>query len=321
MTIAPSFAGLTGASRLSLNYRNQWPSVGGTFVTFSGGVDHFFKRAKSGLGLLVFRDQAGNGNLALTEAGVQYSYRIRLGKKVGGKNSEWFIRPGIHFKYAQRSLNFHKLTFGDQFNADGTQADNSIETAPHNKKGYIDFAASVIGYNDLYWGGVAVDHLLRPNQSLTGQQSKVPLKISVFGGAKILLKDKRSRRIRYGREPEHISFAAYYRLQEKYDQLDLGAYWERDPLVIGLWFRGIPVLKSKSTGTSKSGGFSSIDAIIILVGAKLTPSLKIGYSFDFTISGLLSNTGGAHEVSLVYLFNKNMGKFGKKHTIIPCPSF
>ncbi|MCF6185534.1 MAG: SpoIIE family protein phosphatase, partial [Bacteroidales bacterium] len=79
MTIAPSFAGLTEASRLSLNYRDQWPAIPGVFRTYSVGVDNYFNRAKSGVGLLFFRDVAGKGiPAALLMARLFASARFQL---------------------------------------------------------------------------------------------------------------------------------------------------------------------------------------------------------------------------------------------------
>jgi type IX secretion system PorP/SprF family membrane protein len=312
MTIAPSFTGLSQASRLSLNYRDQWPAVPGVFRTYSMGVDHYFSRAKSGVGLMVFRDVAGEGKLGLTEASLLYSYRIKIGQKRGNINTEWFLRPGIQFKYSKRSVNFEELTFSDQLRSPG----NPTSTPPPlNSKAYIDFTASLLGYTDLYWGGFAVDHLLRPNQSLYGYESRMNMKLSVFGGAKIPLQDEKNRRVRYDRDPESITFAMNYQYWDKFDQLDIGAYWTHDPLILGAWFRGIPLV-DKQTKT-----FNNIDAIIVLIGFKLSPNLKIGYSYDMTvIRNLFSHTGGSHEISLVFEFNKNLDKY-YKHTIIPCPSF
>lgn len=315
MTIAPSFAGFTKSSRVSLNWRDQWPAIPGTFMTYSVGVDHFFPRANSGVGLMVYRDVAGNGNLALTEWGTQYSYRLTIGQKRGNINNEWYLRPGIYFKYSQRSLDFEKLTFGDQLKYDGTVTGGSIEPSPLPTKGYLDFSASLMAYTNLYWGGFAVDHLLRPNQSLTGLDSRLPLKLSVFGGAKILLRDRYSRRRNYGKDPENVTFTAHYRIMGTNDQLDIGAYWQRDPLVLGAWFRGIPIVdKNKQK-------YESIDAIILLVGVKLKRSVKVGFSYDITISNLLSHTGGAFELSLIWEFDKNLDDFRAKHRIIPCPAF
>jgi len=312
MTIAPSFAGLTEASRLSLNYRDQWPAVPGVFRTFSVGIDHYFARAKSGVGILAFRDVAGAGNLGLTEFGLQYSYKIKVGQKRGNLNSEWFLRPGIQFKYSQRSIDFEKLTFGDQIL--GGQSGSS-EFVPFNKKYYIDFTASLLGYTDLYWAGASVDHLLRPSQSLIGSNARMPMKYTAFGGAKIMLRQQKNRRVRYDREGENLTIAVNYQYWGGFDQLDVGGYWTYDPLILGAWFRGIPILDKQDKT------FNNIDAIIVLVGFKVSPNLKIGYSYDMTIiRNLFSHTGGSHEISLVYEFNKGLGK-NYKHTIIPCPSF
>ncbi len=314
MTIAPSFTGMTGGgSRLSLNYRDQWPKIPGVFTTFAVGLDHDFKRANSGIGIFLFRDQAGTGNLAATDMGVLYSYKIQMAENVGYKKNAWFLRPGIYFRYTNRSLNFDKLTFGDQFLSDGSLKDKTIEVRPLEKKGYIDFAASLLAYSEDYWGGFTVDHLLEPNQSLTGGSATVPVKLDLFGGYKLLLVQKR-RRQRYGVEPESVTFTMHYRIQDKYDQLDLGAYWTKDPFTLGAWFRGIPILDADK------GKYGSIDAIIVLVGIKINESIKIGYSYDITISKLLGHTGGSHEISLVYNFNKNLEGL-RRRAVVPCPSF
>ncbi len=68
--------------------------------------------------------------------------------------------------------------------------------------------------------------------------------------------------------------------------------------------------------TSQAG-----DAIIGLIGIK-TSSVHIGYSYDFTISNLISSTGGAHEISLIYEFNNlSLGQQRKRIRAIPCPEF
>ena len=318
-TIAPSFTGMTGGgTRLSLNYRDQWPKIPGVFTTFAIALDHDFTRANSGIGIFVFRDQAGSGKLGSTDLGALYSYKIKMAENRGYKKGEWFMRPGIYFRYTNRSIVFEELTFGDQYSLlpDGTiqfMKGKTIEATPLKKKGYIDFASSLIAYNELYWGGFTVDHLLEPDQSLTGSSATIPVKLSIFGGAKLLLVQKK-RRSQYGVEPESVTFTMHYRLQGKYDQLDLGAYWSQDPFTLGAWFRGIPVFDADNRK------YGSIDAIIVLVGLKVSESIKIGYSYDITISKLLGHTGGSHEVSLVYGFNKNLNE-KRRRGIIPCPSF
>ena len=56
----------------------------------------------------------------------------------------------------------------------------------------------------------------------------------------------------------------------------------------------------------------------ILVGYKIE-QFSVGYSYDFTINKLLTSTGGAHEIALIYEFT-NKRKKRKRH-MIPCPEF
>ena len=51
--------------------------------------------------------------------------------------------------------------------------------------------------------------------------------------------------------------------------------------------------------------FGNPDAMIVLLGFQ-QKNYKIGYSFDYTISRLTAKTGGAHEISVAWLFHKPM---------------
>jgi type IX secretion system PorP/SprF family membrane protein len=160
-------------------------------------------------------------------------------------------------------------------------------------------------YNERIWAGFTLDHLLAPNTSFYGDNTTVPVKFNLYGGAQILKKTRLRQKIQ-----EVMSVAMNFQRQGKYYQTDLGLYYYKDPLVFGLWYRGIPLV------TSQAG-----DAIIGLVGIK-TSQLQIGYSYDFTISNLISSTGGAHEISLVYKFNNlSIGQARKRIKAIPCPEF
>ncbi|MBE0667810.1 MAG: type IX secretion system membrane protein PorP/SprF, partial [Bacteroidales bacterium] len=66
--------------------------------------------------------------------------------------------------------------------------------------------------------------------------------------------------------------------------------------------------------TSQAG-----DAVIGMVGIK-TDQLNIGFSYDFTISNLITSTGGAYEISLIYSFTSEKLRNRKVHAI-PCPEF
>jgi len=98
-----------------------------------------------------------------------------------------------------------------------------------------------------------------------------------------------------------------FKNQGKQNQLDLGIYWYKVPLVLGIWYRGLPPFNSQRG-----------DAFVLLAGYK-TRHFNIGYSFDLTISNLISHAYATHEVSLSFKFR--LPRRRKKITGVPCPEF
>jgi len=294
--LSPSFAGATNEYRFALNYRNQWPAVPGVFHTYSISFDKALTSFNSGIGVLATYDVAGSGNLSTTNIGLLYSYDFNI-------NQDWHIRPGVNFKFYYLGLDIGKLVFNSQISGSGVSP--SVTPPPFDNVADVDFATSALVYNDRTWAGLTLDHLLKPKTSFYGDESTVPVKINLYGGTQILKKT----RLRVKMQ-EVLSVAMNFQKQGKFYQTDLGLYYYKNPLIFGLWYRGIPLV------TSQAG-----DAIIGLIGIK-TSQLHIGYSYDFTISNLISSTGGAHEISLVYEFNNlSLGQLKKRIKAIPCPEF
>lgn len=299
--LCPSFAGSTDGTRATLNYRNQWPAISGAFVTTALSVDHYFPKVRSGVGIIFMNDKAGTGNLRNTNFGVQYAYNLSI-------NRSWSVRPALQLMYSQRSIDFNKLIFGDQLSFNNIASSSIIETPTADKIGYIDFSTSALVFSEKIWAGIAFDHLLEPNQSLTGSTSKVPIKTSVFGGTKFYLKKSAGLY-----EEEYFNVTFIYKHQEKFDQLDLGGYWFKKPLLLGVWYRGIPLVKSYKPE------YINHDAFSLMAGIKYKQFVA-GYSYDFTISRLRSSTGGSHEFSIIYEFNQDQHLVKKrKKVVIACP--
>ncbi|MEZ4739977.1 MAG: type IX secretion system membrane protein PorP/SprF [Flavobacteriales bacterium] len=66
-----------------------------------------------------------------------------------------------------------------------------------------------------------------------------------------------------------------------------------EPFFAGLWYRGLPVFKKYALG------YMNNDAIAVLVGT-IIEDLRIGYSYDITISRLATAGGGAHGITIGY---------------------
>jgi len=300
--MAPSFAGSTGDNRFALNYRNQWPSIKTGFVTFTASYDHYFNKLHSGTGILFLRDVAGSGNLTTTNISLLYNFDFKIRNTV-------HVRPGMSFTMTQRSIEFQRLIWRDQMSAIGN-APVSGEVIPLDNAADLDFGVSAIAYSEDLWFGVCADHLLHPNQSLYEQeyasdnQALLGTKVQVFGGWRIVVKEQLLRP-----KPTTLQLTFLYKNQNNYNQLDLGFYWNYEPLVLGIWYRGIPFFNE----------ISNNDALVFLAGFK-TRQYNIGYSYDFTTSRLIVSSGGSHEISFSYTFNRP-DKKRRPRKMVPCPEF
>ncbi len=290
--LGPSFAGGIAGHRSVLNYRNQWIGIKDAYQTASLSWDHNFINFHSGLGVNIIRDQAGTGNLGNTRAGLLYSYDFT-------PLPEWHIRPGLGFYVLQTSIDFSKLTFGDQLTSDSP---SSVVPPGNHATSDIDVASSVLAYSDNIWVGFSWDHMLKPTTSFYNDQSRLPFKFSVYGGIRKVMKGFILSKIE-----ESITAAFYYRQQGDNRQIDLGLYWFREPISFGVWYRGLPISKT----------YKKYDALAFMAGYKFS-QISVAYSYDFTISSLGFGSGGSHEISVIYEFKV---KTKKRWKPIPCPTF
>ncbi len=146
-------------------------------------------------------------------------------------------------------------------------------------------------------------------RSLVGRESVLPRRVSAHGGIRLRISELGAFSKR-----QFIVPAFNYQLQGEFDQLDIGFYYEYDPIVIGLWYRGLPGFKKNANSTINQ------DAIAVLLGYEIN-NMRIGYSYDLTISSLTANSGGAHEISVVMEFASKKSKKKNKRRIMPCAKF
>ncbi len=296
----PAFTGANVCSRVSTTYRNQWPGISKTYKSYLLSIDHYIARYNMGIGLLFGNDAAGTGDLKTTIINPMFAYEVKVNRKFS-------MRFGVQAGLGLKSINFNALLFGDQIARGGNVATIEI---PTQTKTYFDVGAGALFYSTKYWIGSSVYHLTRPDVALMGNgEGLLPIKYSVHGGAKFVF-NPRERNLY---DQRSISPAFNYRGQKEFDQLDIGFYFTQYILNVGLWYRGIPLLKAYKPG------YSNNDAVAIILGIK-ADRLNFGYSYDVTISKLNNISQGAHEVTLSY----QLCKFKKKkkfRLIIPCPKF
>ncbi|MCX6243352.1 MAG: type IX secretion system membrane protein PorP/SprF [Bacteroidetes bacterium] len=276
----PALAGATVCPLLTANFRDQWPALGGAYVTYNASYDQYVDALHGGLGLLITADRTGGGKLNTTEISLIYAYKFNITDKLAASTA-------LQVGYYQRHLSWDNLVFEDMIDPRLGVVQPTKESAPDNPTvGAPDFGAGVmLGYNERYYGGVAVSHLSQPKFGFySDNTSRLEMKITAHAGAVINLKEGGGG---FSDEREFsISPNILYQQQFKFHQLNIGTYLTIDPLIIGVWFRH---------------NFENADAIVPMLGVHYK-SFRFGFTYDVTISRLKGSTGGAYEASASWQF-------------------
>jgi type IX secretion system PorP/SprF family membrane protein len=279
----PAFAGSNYCPRVALNYRNQWPAISGTFVSYSAAYDQYFQGIHGGFGILATNDQAGEGTLKTSNISAIYSY-------VQPINRDLSFSVGFQATYAQKTVDWNKLTFGDMIDPRRGFVMQSEEVQGITTARNVDISAGLLFYGKKFFVGGAAHHLTEPEEALQVGPSKLPMKYTGHAGLVLPV----------GSEGDAtISPNILFRKQQNFQQLNLGMYLQKGSIVGGLWYR-------------------NTDAIIVLLGIQ-KDGFKFGYSYDLTVSKLSNQTAGSHEISVGMNFKCKKKKPRFRPAI--CPSF
>lgn len=279
----PAFAGTAKCPRLTLNYRNQWPGIDNSFITYSASFDQQVDAISGGLGALVFRDIGGEGILSTTSASLMYSYQFSVNRKFS-------IRAGFQGTFVQKSIDVSNLRFGDMIDSRRGFVYQTQEQIANDRVIYPDFSFGMLGFSEKLYFGFAIHHLTAPDEGFN-DLSELPRRFTGhFGGV-----------FPFGLRNEDMTWSpnVIFQQQGPAQEINLGMYVSKGPVVLGAWYR-------------------LTDAYIFLLGLQ-QDNFKIGYSYDLTSSLLSDKTNGSHEISFSYLFPCRPKKV--KFETISCPAF
>ena len=290
----------SGFERISLQHRNQWIGSGTQFMTSMGMMEFSIGKqarrtsAYSGLGVYFINDIGGDSKFSIKTGGVTASGVLPLSKAHA-------ISAGIQVGYSNRSADFSRLTFYNQWN--GTQFDPNID--PNEVNGVNSFShldagigvaysynkdnENTLSASDLsFQGGFSMQHLNRPTLRYNSLvDDKLPIKMCIHAN------------LRYGLSPEsNLEFSAAQFIQAQYLET-----------IGGMFYR----LKMKSASRLTSfvsdqyfvigSYFRSTGAIIPSVFLDLGGFL-IGISYDYELGKIASMYRQTVEVSLKFNFGK-----------------
>jgi type IX secretion system PorP/SprF family membrane protein len=307
MTLNPALTSMTNwGGRVTANYRNQWATVTAPYQTFalSGEAGLFRQKLNGdfvGAGLFALNDVAGDANYRSTQIGASLAYH----KSLGADDNQW-LSAGVQLGAVQRSLDFTRLFFDNQFNGDILDQNlPSGENINRNQFWYFDVAAG-LSYTAMpnertsFYAGASVFHIAEPNQSFMGDEREVVFrKFLVHAGAEFALNDKVS-----------LLPQAVFMTQGPARQVNIGTLVK---FKIGDQFYFDPSNNAFYIGLTHRFG----DAFIGTVRVDWGPVI-IGVSYDINMSSLVtaSRTVGGPELSLQYRIGQPEDLGGMR-----CPTF
>lgn len=284
----PAFAGSHGCPRFAANYRNQWPSLSGNYVTYAAAYDQYFKNISGGFGVLATHDMQGQGTIQTSMLGLIYSYHLPLNRKFS-------IMFGAQAAWYQKFLDWSQLTFGDMIDPRKGFIYQTGDVPRGGSRGFFDASAGIVGYSKSFFFGFAAHHLNMPNESMIVGESPLPMRFTGHAGAEIKLGGQSKYTNTTSIMPNII-----YQYQNGFQELNIGTYVKYGVFTAGFWYR-------------------NRDAFIMAIGIN-TGKFKLGYSYDVTVSQLNNGvSGGSHEVSLG--LNLDCKKKIPQFRMISCPSF
>lgn len=265
----PAFVGYNGCPTVQTAYRNQWPKISGNFQTVNASYDQLIGK-RHGIGVNYQFDMAGN-TIESHSISVIYAPAFRLFKQ------QVVISPAYEISWRYRKLHQDNLTFGDMIDPRYGTVYSQPQNLSNTERHYADFSTGFL----LTWRGLvagfAAHHISQPDEGFAGF-SKLPVKLAGHVNYQFDITEK-----------VKISPAFIYHKQQDFRSILPSLSAEVYGARIGVAYR---------TSLTNS------DAVIFMLGYR-GYGVRVGYSYDLTVSSLTNNTGGSHEVSLAYIFSCN----------------
>jgi type IX secretion system PorP/SprF family membrane protein len=285
----PSYAGSEKCLRNQTNYRNQWPNLSGTYVTYQSCFDGYIKAIKGGLALRVTSDDANRGTLRRTGMALSYAQYIKLSNNIT-------MIPSIQGSYNQSTLDKGRLNFGDMIDSRYgiLWTGGSFTTpwfpadVPVSSLKYADVAAGLmVKYHEDLQIGVSFSNLFEPNISHLGTYH-LPVRTNV-----------------------HLLYKAIVNPRTDADVSILGTFQN------GYYNLRMNIIIKGWCGLTYGLGYGTNNSFYVLSGADnpiqqnvkgflgySTQIFRILYSYDANVNKMAGNTAGSHELSLEIKFKK-----------------
>lgn len=296
----PSYAGFTQDLAISSTFRTQWTNVPDVFSNTSASYANIgCNAARLGFGLGYIDHTEGEGFLRNQSMTFQTSVNFPA------LLPRWFSRKLFRRKYlfagglsvgvGQKSIDWSKLTFTDQYDAYLGFSNMPSLVIQRNETSNVIFDVSAglrlqtpLNKKGSFLSiGVAGFHLNQPVESFFNVENQLRSRYTIHAFAYFQTK-------KFVNNPDYVSIGIVRDVQQTLETNTILAYKDvGNNIKAGIGFRRQKFLPNYN-----------VDALIFQ-GILSFRQWSMGYSYDWTISNLgPQRTFGTHEISIVYLFKK-----------------
>lgn len=284
--INPAYAGLDyGLSAMGV-YRQQWVGLQGAPTGVRLGVHLPLYIARGGLGFQAEQDEIGAHRLS--RAQLAYNYQMEM---AGG-----VLSLGVSGSMQQWTLNGNDLRTPDgTYTEPGSFTHNDdLLTLAAEAGGVVSIGAGVFFQGERLSVGISAENVNAPAVELPLFNYPLGRNYHLYAAYPFEVGDELV-----------LQPSLWFRTDAIENQLDLSVTATyKDNLLIGTSLRGY------STPTQ--------DALSILFGFRLSPTLRLVYAHDIGLSPLRDVHSGSHEIAVRYFLNTTIGQ-GKPPRIIYHP--
>jgi len=271
LILNPAYAGYKEQTNAHLIYRSQWIGLQGAPTTVSFTLDGVSHSANHGFGLEIVDDKLGaQSNL---QADLSYAYRLNINEV---SRLSFGVSAGItQYKLDGSGLNTYDPT------------ENLASLVKNNTR--PDLSAGLFYATDRYFIGLSATGLL--SNSFTQNPNFYVIQPTRYfyltWGALFNFNDDLSMKPSLllkedFKGPLNADFNLFFLFHEK--------LW-----VGGSYRAGYNIL---NTNPQLQAGLSLQDAGSFMVEYYVNPTLRIGYSYDYSFNSLQTVSGGSHELSI-----------------------
>ena len=285
LNLNPGLIGsFNGEFRFVGNQRTQWSSVTTPYVTYGLSADakEIYKTPFS-VGLSIYRDIAGDSDFSTLHIALGGAYRLYL------KDSTQTLNFGLQPSFTQRSINYAKLEFDNQYN--GSQYDASLgngENFANSGRTYFNLHGGAvwsyrIAQRKSITAGISLFNLFTPKQTFFNDQSIELQQRFVFHASGLIqITDKVDALPAIQFQTQHKFKEIIVGGRAKY-HLNNGNY---KAAYAGIWYR-------------------NADAAYLSIGLDYS-DFHFGVSYDINLSSLnvASNYRGGFEFAVIYILQR-----------------